>query len=139
MMRLLPIKESTGRGVEPVISLVCGVPALGIGLGAMVLLLSYLADVPIGSKNFYQIENIPVDAPRERIGQVITSNPIKRIIPSFQLQGMILVGMCSAGLGVYLSRRRWPRRRVTTSAAGIFVCAIAFFIVWILFVRTACA
>ena len=111
MMRLLPTKESTGRGGEPVISLICGVPALGIGLGAMVLLLSYLADVPIGSKNFYQVENIPVEVPREWIGQVITSIPIKRIIPSVQLQGMILVGMCSAALGVYLSRRRWPRRQ----------------------------
>jgi hypothetical protein len=128
---------------------VCGAPALSIGLGSFILLVSYVADVPIGLKGFY--DSVPVGR-RDGMGKYSPIGPIERygrmgrvvgvyqptnILPSRQLQVMLFVGACWAGVGIYLSRRRWPHRRVTTSAAGLIVCAFAFFLAWILFVKAA--
>jgi hypothetical protein len=134
MMRLLPMKESKAHRGEPVISLVCGAPALSIGLGAIVLLLSYVADVPIGLKEFYK--TVPVGK-RDEMGLVVRIYETENILPSRQLQGMLFAGACWAGVGIYLSRRRWPHRKVTTSAAGLIVCASAYFLAWSLFVKAA--
>ena len=138
MMRLLPMKESKEREREPVISLVCGVPALSIGLGAMILLSSHLGSAPTGSEKFYTFENVGVEE-RDRMGRIIIISPVIRLLPSMQLLWMLCVGACLAGLGIHLSRRRWPHRRATTSIAGIIACAMAFFLAWILFVVAAFA
>jgi hypothetical protein len=136
MLILPPIKNSEGPRGEPVISLVCGVPALSIGLGAIVLLWLHLALLPLGSENFYKFERVGVNL-YDPTGRLIKVQPVDRLIPTPQLQGMLFAGMCSAGLGVHLSRWRWPHRRITTSAAGIITCALAFFAGWILIVMAA--
>ncbi|MFI5458705.1 MAG: hypothetical protein ACHRXM_25025 [Isosphaerales bacterium] len=118
------------------ISLVLGVPALSIGLGAMILLSSYLAGQPIGSAEFYRIELVRVEETDSR-GQIVVGTPAEHILPSAQLLVMIAVGMCCGGLGIHLSRRRWRHRRVATSAAGMIACAIAFFLAWTLFAWAA--
>jgi hypothetical protein len=113
------------------ISLVCGVPALTVGFGAIILLLSYLLGMPVSSKDFYQFEIMP-DRQFDRSGQVIAIKAVAYILPSPQLSGMLLVGACSAGLGIHLSRRRWPHRKVTTSAIGLIVCSTAVCGMWLL-------
>jgi hypothetical protein len=119
------------------ISLVCGVPAISIGLGAIVVLLSPLfGKAPDGSETFYEFSNVAV-AERDSNGWIVATKPVIRLLPSSTLLGMLSVGMCWAGLGIYLGRRRSPHRRVTTSAAGMLACAIAFFAVWILILSAA--
>jgi hypothetical protein len=122
---------------EPVISVVCGIPALAIGLGTIILLLAHLSGVPTGSEILYKFELVAVEA-RDGAGQVIEGvKPVTRLLPSVQLLAMLFGATCSAGLGINLSRRRGRRRRVTTSAAGLIACAMAFFLVWILFLVAA--
>jgi hypothetical protein len=133
-MRPLLFTESEKREGEPVISLVCGVPALSIGLGAIVLLLSYWAGRPIGATGFYRVEQVRLEE-TSRMGQLVVTS-VERVLPSMLLLGMVAVGMCCGGIGIHLSRRRSLHRRVATSAAGVIACAIAFFLVWMMY---ACA
>jgi hypothetical protein len=133
MMNLLPMKDSQETKGEPVISLACGVPALSVGLGAMLLLLTHLVYVPAGSERFYVF--VEVGRKTDSAGQIAPR--ANRLLPTMQLQGMLFVGACAAALGIHLSRRRWPHRRVTTSAAGLIACALAFCAGWVLWVAAA--
>jgi hypothetical protein len=139
MDRLLPMAgphlDRHHRRGEPVISLLCGVPALTIGLGAIILLWSYLVDKPIGSAEFYQYVLISVEG-TDGTG-LVAVRPVQCRLPSVQLLAMLFIGVCWAGLGIHLSRRRWPQCRVCTSAAGLIACATAFCLAWLLLALAA--
>jgi hypothetical protein len=138
MMKLLLTKETRERGGEPLISLMCGVPTLTLGLGAILLHLSYLVGQPIGSPEFYTVELVGVFA-TDPMGRSFAANPATYFVPSMLMLGVLFVGACCGGLGIHLSRRRWRHRPVTTSAAGMIACAAAFALAWLLFVRVALA
>jgi hypothetical protein len=123
-MKLLPMRERIARGGEPLVSLVCGVPALSLGLGAMILLLSYLVGVPLGPPRFYTVElaaTLSIDA----LGRTIPMKPAECIVPSMLMLWTLFVGGSCGGLGMYLSRIRSEHRPALTSAAGLISCSIA--------------
>jgi hypothetical protein len=137
MDRLLPMKEPERRSPwrEPVSSLICGAPSLGIGLISLVLIASYLGGYPIGPPTFYEIELYPLAAYDPTSGQ--RSKLFSHILPSREMLGMLIAGTWSGGLGILISRRRRPYRHATTSIAGMITCGMAFFLVWILIIQAA--
>jgi hypothetical protein len=118
------------------ISLLCGVPALTLGLGALTLLLSYLVGRPIGSTQFYRVELVS-RVETNRSGEPVTMNPIERIVPSGLMIGVLFVGTCCGGIGIHLTRLRWPRHPIKASAAGVILCSVAFALVLVLFARAS--
>jgi hypothetical protein len=135
-MKLLPMKYSERPSGEPLVSLLCGVPAVGIGLVALIALFLQPGGGPMGVKRFFSEEDVSV-VERDKRGLVTYQKPAIAMLPSAVFSGMLSAGLCSAALGVYLSRRRRPHCRVTTCEAGMIVCAIAFFIQWMIVVDAA--
>jgi hypothetical protein len=123
------MKESVGLRGEPVISLMCGVPSLTIGLGSLVLLASYLIHRPIGPPSLYEVEWF-----RAR-----PSSPtfVSLVLPSGDLLLMLAAGLWCGGFGIYFARCRRPYRRATTSIVGMTTCATAFVLTWLLITRAA--
>jgi hypothetical protein len=137
MMKLLPMKlkhPTTWREGEPLISLLCGVPAVGIGL--VVLIAIILLSRPTGTNRFFIDEDVSV-VERDSRGLVTYHKPATAAIPSVEILGILSAGMSCAGLGIYLSRRRRPHCRVTTCKAGMISCATVFFILWLMIVLAA--
>jgi len=135
-MKLLLMKSPERRSAEPLVSLVCGAPALGIGLVALVALFLPPAQGRMGAKRFFSEEDVSV-VERDSRGLVTYQKPAVAIVPSTEFLGMLSAGLCSAALGIYLSRHRRPHCRVTTCKAGIIVCAFVFFILWTMIVIAA--
>jgi hypothetical protein len=136
MMKLLPMKYPEPRSAEPLVSLVCGVPALGIGLVALIALFLQPGPGPMGAQRFLSEADVSV-VERDSWGRVTYQKPAIAILPSTELLGMLTAGLCSAGLGVYLSRRRRPHCRVTTCKAGMIGCAVVLLILWMMVVVAA--
>jgi hypothetical protein len=127
-MKLLLIKESAEPEGEPLVSLLHGASSLMLGLGAFILISSYLVGRPIGPAGFYETASIRVEK-TNAMGQVFVT-PREYIFPSMQLLVMLFVGTCMGGLGIHLTRRRWRHRKATTSAAGMIACAAAWVLAW---------
>jgi hypothetical protein len=111
------------------ISLMCGVPSLAIGLGSLVLLTSYLIHRPIGPPGLHQIEWFRVHPTSPTL--------VSLVLPSGDLLVILGAGVWCGGIGIYLARRRRPHRRATTSIAGMMTCATAMVLAWILFAWAA--
>jgi hypothetical protein len=135
-MKLLPMRYSERRSGEPLVSLVCGVPAMGIGLFALIALFLQSVPGPMGVKQFFSEEDVSV-VERDNRGLITYRKPAIAILPSAVFLGILSAGLCSAALGVYLSRRRRPHCRVTTCKADMIVCAIVFFIQWTMVIIAA--
>jgi hypothetical protein len=133
-MRLLPMGPPTiRREGEPVISLVCGVPAVSIGIGALFVC---LFAGPPGAHRFFNTQDFSI-VERDTWGLVMYQKPSSATLPSTELLGMLSAGFGSAALGIYLSRRQRPQCRVTTCKAGMIVCSIIFFLLWTMIVIAA--
>jgi hypothetical protein len=134
-MKLILLKEPVEHRGESLVSLFCGAPTLALGVGAVILLTSYLVGRPIGSARFYTIEHVKIEETNKR-GKVFVSSR-EHVFPSAQLLLIISAGICCGSFGIYLTRRRRRCRRATVSTTGIIVCGVAFLMAWSLFVRAA--
>jgi hypothetical protein len=130
-MKLLRMRKTENRNGERMISVVCGVPSVTLGLGGIVLLLSYLVGSPIGSPKFYNIEFVQVTA-LDTLGKPMEMRPAEFIIPSILMLWTLCLGACCGGLGIYLTRLRWRDRSARTSATGLIACSVAFALAWLL-------
>jgi hypothetical protein len=129
-MKLLPLMVREQPRGEPVISLMCGVPSLTIGVGLTVLLVSYLLHRPIGSPSLYEIKWYRLYPSSEQ-------NLVSLVVPSGDFLVMLAGGAWCGGIGIYLARRRHPGRSATTSIGGMITCATALVVAWFLIVRAA--
>ena len=137
MMKLLPLNyPERRRSGEPLLSLVCSAPAVGIGVVALIALFLEPVRGPLGATSFFGKEDISF-VERDRFGNITYIKPMVAVLPSTELLGMLSAGLCSAALGLYLSRRRRPHCRVMTCKVGIIVCSIVFFVVWTMIVIAA--
>jgi hypothetical protein len=68
-----------------------------------------------------------VDLFEERIVGVET-----RLMPSWQLMSILLVGGCLAGAGIAAGRTQNPPRRVIVSGAGLAACVAGSIVGWAL-------
>lgn len=130
-MNLLPMRQTEYRPAERMPSIVLGVTSLSIGLGALILLSSYLMDRPIASSEFYAVELVKV-VDQDASGKPIVMNPVKRIVPSMTMIWALFFGACNGGLGIHLSLTESNDRKATTSAAGLLACSLAFALVLVL-------
>ena len=119
-MERLPLVRSAEPKGESLVSLACGVPSLTVGLGALILLSSYLARMPIGSSQFYRVQALGRAA------------PVRYFFPSTELLWGVTIGTWCAGLGIYVSRRRYRDRKISICAAGLSVCGLAFLVSWLM-------
>ena len=83
-MNLLPMRNTEKHSKGGIASTVFGVSSLAIGLGAMIVLASYLGDKPIGSAEFYTVELVPVVA-QDASGNRLSFPPVDRIVPSMTM------------------------------------------------------
>jgi hypothetical protein len=132
-MKLQPVESPQRNSGEPMVSLVFGVLAVGVGLAALLAFFLAHSHGPVGAKRFFTKEDVSY-VERDSQGLVTYKRPATAVVPSAELLGMLSGGLSSALLGIYLSRRRRPHCRVTTCMVGIIVCAIAFFILWTMIV-----
>ena len=114
MTGLLPLKRSRGPRGEPVISLMCGVPSLAIGLGSLVLLASYLIHRPIGPSGLHEVEWF----------RVSPSSPtlVSLVLPSGDLLVMLGAGVWCGGIGISVIpswRPRWRGRILWTQTPSL--------------------
>jgi hypothetical protein len=133
-MNLLPMRETKQDNSERMISLVCGVPSLTLGIGGLILLLSFVGGMPVGSGKFHNVELVTDDA-KDVLGNSITTKPMEYIVPSHLMLWTLWLGACSGGLGMHLTRLRWANRSARTSASGLIVCSLAYALSWLLFAR----
>jgi hypothetical protein len=133
-MKLMPVKESKKDNRERMVSFVCGVPSLTLGIGGMILLFSYVVGMPIGSQQFYNVELVSDDA-KDALGKRILMKPTEYIVPSTLMLWMLWLGACCGGLGMHLTRVRWANRSARTSASGLIACSAAFALSWLLYAR----
>jgi hypothetical protein len=133
---ILPRTVPRPRSAEPMISLVLGAPAAGIGLVVLIAIFVLLVQGPSGKKRFFAQEDLSV-MERDSRGVVTYQKPVFAILPSTELLGILSAGLSCATLGIYLSRRRRPNCRVTTCKAGMIACASAFFVLWSIIVVAA--
>ena len=132
---LLKMKGRSEPIDEPLISLLCGVPALICGFGVSILMLSYLIWSPIGPPDFYEVIQIPYE------GVTASGNPYPalapRIVPSPGLLGTLLLWVAICSVAIFAIRQYWPRRRVNFAAAGLLMCLFAFALGWLLILISA--
>jgi hypothetical protein len=134
-MKVAPLKQPVKRAGESIMSIICGTFALVLGSAAIVLLLSYLVGHPIGPARFYVTEQIQVrDSSRQAQAVPV---PYKYFLPSLPLLAILIAGACSSGLGIHVTRRRWPNRKAITSSIGMIVCAVGLCLAWCLVVWAA--
>ena len=132
MMNLLPKREPRSEPDEPLVSRMCGVLAFTIGVLASYILLVHVSEPTWGPKDgLVRREAVRVTEP-STTGIVTRTETVDRLIPSMELLGMLCVGGCLSGLGIYVSRRRSPDCRIFVSAAGLIACVLAFVLAWIL-------
>ena len=136
MKLILPPTAPRRRSAEPMISLVLGVAAVGIGLVVMIAIFVLLVQGPSGKKRFFAQEDLSF-VERDSRGVVTYQKPVFAVIPSTELLSILSAGLSCAALGIYLSRRRRPYCRVTTCKVGMIACAFAFFILWSMIVVAA--
>jgi hypothetical protein len=60
MLTLQPMREPEKPTSEPMVSFLCGVPSLAIGVGGLIILLSYAIGFPIGSRVFSNADVVNV-------------------------------------------------------------------------------
>jgi hypothetical protein len=121
---------------EPKVSVWCGVPTLLFALVAVVLLGSYLTGRALGPPAFYtteEVRRVENDVNGRSLGDVWH----KCYVPSMLFLSCLLMNSCVAGLGIYLSRRRWIDRPIRTSATALILNTMAFILVWMLWVQAA--
>ncbi len=133
-MNLLPMRESKRDHGERMISLVCGVPSLTLGIGGMILILSFVGGTPVGSRQFHNVELVTDDA-KDDVGNLITTKPREYIVPSHLMLWTLWLGACCGGLGMHLTRLRWANRSAKTSASGLIACSLAYALSWLLYAR----
>jgi hypothetical protein len=133
-MKLLPLKEPKEDNRERMASFACGVPSVALGIGGMILLISYVAGVPVGSQEFYNVEVVRNEA-KDAMGKPILMTPSEYIVPSTLMLWTLWLGACCGGLGMHLTRCRWPNRSAKTSASGLIACSVAFALSWLLYAR----
>jgi hypothetical protein len=136
MKLILPTTVPRHRLAEPMISLILGVPAAGIGLVVLIAIFVRPDQGLSGTRRFFAEEDVSV-VERDIRGLVTYQRPRTAIVPSTELLGILSAGLSCASLGIYLSRRRRPYCRVTTCKAGMIACASAFFILWLMIVVAA--
>ena len=83
-MNLLPMRDTEKHSEGGIASTVFGVSSLSIGLGAMIVLASYLADEPIGSAEFFTVEHVTFVA-QDASGHRLSFPPVDRIVPSMTM------------------------------------------------------
>jgi hypothetical protein len=136
MLNLLAMKRPRSERGEPLLSWLCGVPAITIGVGAIWILLSQLGEEPIGSETFFRSESVGVTE-RRLTGEAVGASTVNRSIPSMQFLGMVTLGGCVAGVGIFASRLRSPDCKTVVSAIGLIACVLAFVVAWIFFAVAA--
>ncbi len=136
MLNLLAIKAPRSDRGETLLSWLCGVPAITIGVGAIWILLSQLGDDPIGSDTFFRSEPVGVTE-RRLTGEAVGVSTVNRSIPSMQFLGMVTLGVFFAGVGIFASRLRSPDCKTVVSAIGLICCVLAFVLAWIFFAVAA--
>jgi hypothetical protein len=107
-----------------------GVPALTIGLLAMMVLASYMIDRPFGPPGFYRVEQFPAFRPSSS-GSMTPIPSVGVVLPSLELLGLLVAGAWCGCFGIYIASRRGQARRATTSIVGTIACATAFVMAWV--------
>jgi len=118
------------------ISLMCGAPSFSVGVGSLILLVSYMIDRPIGPPALYTIEWLPV-VRSAATGSAVGMPAFTVVLPSAELLGMLVAGIWCGGLGIVIAGSRRPYRRATTSIVGVVICTTAFVLAWFLFARAS--
>jgi hypothetical protein len=88
--------------------------------GAIILMISYWINFPVGPEAFYRIETRKVE------GRV---RPVERITPTLDFFWVLVAGSAWGAMGLYLSRRR--KQSAPTAAAGLLGCLAGFILAWI--------
>jgi hypothetical protein len=130
-MKLLALKVPKEDNRERMISFACGLPSVAIGIGGMILLISFVLGMPLGSPEFHTVQFVRNEA-TDAMGKPILMNPSEYIVPSTLMLWALWLGACCGGLGMQLTRVRWPNRSAKTSAIGLVACSVAFALSWLM-------
>jgi hypothetical protein len=106
-----------------VLSVLFGVIAYLIGVGALFLLASYYNAKPVGYEGFYFAGTFTVTGPSERGETLVYERSY--IWPSFKFFELLVVGTAAGAIGIKVARLR-RRRSVLTPAVGLLVCIVAW-------------
>jgi hypothetical protein len=123
---------------ESLSSLLTGIASLTMGLGATIVILSCYFGKPYGAEDLFESQ-IVVEQVRlpGGTGTGVARKVTSRLMPSWQLISMLLVGGCLGGLGIALSRRQIPPRRAVVSGIGLAVCVVGSLLGWFLIMLVA--
>ena len=121
---------------EPLSSMLVGVASLSMGLGTTLVLLSCWLGKPYGAEDLFE-KSIVVVHVRAPDGAVIGNSVETRLMPSWQLMSILLVGGCLAGAGIAVGRMQYPPRRVIVSGIGLAVCVAGSIVGWVLIMSAA--
>ena len=131
MMDVQRMLKPRGPQGEPVASLLGGAPSLTIGVGCIILMISYMTERPIGPADFYEVGRFPAYRPSEPQPFQTTTTMIEHVLPSGRLFEWLAVGTLCGVLGAYGGNRRRAGRRPSTAIAGAITCGVAFLLAWV--------
>jgi hypothetical protein len=125
----------------PLLSLLAGLLALPLGVGATFMLLSLLVGKPIGPKSLFHVVTVHIPMP----GPAETSEPnadilvvkgndtralkVIKTIPSIRLVGLLVAGACCGGLGIALAQSKGFARGARIAKWGL-MSNVAGILVW---------
>jgi hypothetical protein len=102
-----------------------------MGLGTTIILLTCLAGRPYGAESLFE-SHIMVERVASPGGTTVEGKVTSRLMPSWELMSMLLVGGCLGGLGIALGYRQQPPRPAIFAGIGLAVCVVGSLLGWFL-------